>query len=164
MEVMSAPDRVTLDRLVTLLAPLLPEEGSRRAFVTRALGRTAVVHHIDWSGSASVFTTNLITLLAERDAEVAPEMPPLVALLEACREAVGTDRQAEINELVAAVRVATREALAGGAVPDSPRPAAPVAELRERYLTLMAAEWNQLRLVGMDPQAGDPYSRRAVTL
>jgi len=164
MEVMSRPDRDTLARIVRLLAPLLSTESSRRAFVTGALGRVAVVDYIDWSGSTNDFTTELTTLLVERDAEVAPGVPPLAALLEACRDAVGTDRQAEIDELIALIRAPGPGTPAEPDFPDAPRPVAPVPELRERYLMLMAAEWNRLRLVGMDPQAADPYSRRAVTL
>ncbi|MFQ5614652.1 MAG: NACHT domain-containing protein, partial [Anaerolineae bacterium] len=36
--------------------------------------------------------------------------------------------------------------------------------LRERYLTLMPAEWRTLRLVGIDPEASDAAARRPMTL
>ncbi len=93
-------DKPLYDRIVGMLLPEMDDSTERKAWVESALYGSPVLHSIQWEGAARPFTLRLIRVLDEYG-EIAPGIPAMVALLEDVKGQVGSDRQAQIVQLIA---------------------------------------------------------------
>ena len=93
-------DKPLYDRIVGMLLPEMDDATARKAWVESALYGSPVLHSIQWEGAARPFTLRLIRVLDEYG-EIAPGIPAMVALLEDVKGQVGSDRQAQIVQLIA---------------------------------------------------------------
>ncbi|MBN1286389.1 MAG: metallophosphoesterase [Anaerolineae bacterium] len=91
-------DRETLNELVDILTPLMKDELSRRALLTRAFIGNPILDQINYSGSSRTFATELISQLVNYG-EIAPGKSALWALLEVVYSNVGLDKRARIEAL-----------------------------------------------------------------
>lgn len=102
-------DAVNTAAVVRLLQPHCATVDRRRALVEPALGLDSpVLGQIDWDGTAQAFATHLVGVLAAYG-DVAPGRPALVAVIETLRGDLGGDRQAAIDDVLAALAGARRE-------------------------------------------------------
>ncbi|MEM6284686.1 MAG: TIR domain-containing protein, partial [Chloroflexota bacterium] len=110
---MTEINRGILDQLSEIIRPFATTQSDREALIVRAFGVGATTNRIAGSieinGTTSNFTILLIRRLVDYG-EDEPGKPTLRVLLESIRHDVGPDRQAEIDELIAAL-YGNREAL-----------------------------------------------------
>jgi hypothetical protein len=88
--------------LIQLLMPSMEGMPERQAYLSRALGHSAVFALIDLVGAPAVFVPNLISAL-ENYGEIEQGKQALWALLEVIRKDVGVDKQKQIDDLRPAI-------------------------------------------------------------
>ncbi len=91
------------DNIVAALLPEMGDAGARKSLVEGALLGSPLLQKIQWDGAADTFTKRLVRQLDEFG-QVAPGKPAIVALLEEAKGQVGTDRQAQIEILLAQLK------------------------------------------------------------
>lgn len=93
----------TLRRLITLIAPQFRDPQQRSAIINQALfGEENLLNIIDYTGTPEIFTINLIDRL-HTYRQLKSGGLALVALIETIRLRYGADKQADFDELRAAV-------------------------------------------------------------
>ena len=113
-----------LQQIVAALLPLMHDAQERKALIEAALFGSPLLQQLVWQGPSRAFTSQLVQRLYTFG-QIAPGRPALVALLEAAREEVGVDRQAEFNRLIAQLQGASAPTTAPPQVqPVAPPPAA----------------------------------------
>lgn len=112
----------TRQRTIAVLTPHLGD-AHRRALVNNAFVGSSLLGQIDFTGSQSAFAAYLVDrALAYGDIE--PGLLALVHLLNTLRPSVGTNAQAEIDALKAAI---TAELRTTAPLPDAPPPEKPAS-------------------------------------
>ena len=97
-----------IQKLLTLLRPLMENENQRRGYLIRAFGTdTPLLHRIVLNTPTNDFIPNLVNELVNFG-EISGK-PALCALLEVIREDVGEDVKLRINELLQQVREELRQ-------------------------------------------------------
>ncbi|BAY23480.1 WD-40 repeat-containing protein [Calothrix sp. NIES-2100] len=89
-----------IQKILTLLRPLMENESQRRAYLFRALGtNTPVQYRLAFNIPTNDFIANLVNELVAYG-ETSSGKPALCALLEVIREDVGADIQEQIDNLL----------------------------------------------------------------
>lgn len=117
---MTKLSKQTFDATVDLLIPHLETESRRRAFVTNALYEVPQLRNsINFSEDTQTFTRHLVSQ-ADQFGMIDDEHLAVVALLEALRGEVGSDKQQRIDPLIAAVKRESNLANTANHVSDAP--------------------------------------------
>lgn len=97
---MSTLDRVTFNKIVDLLKPLMESSSKRQAFVARALyDASSLQQGINYEGSANQFTANLVRE-CDRFGEITQGESAVVALLQEARNELGYSDQQQIDQII----------------------------------------------------------------
>lgn len=93
-----------MQKLLTLLRPVMENESQRRGYLIRAFGTdTPVLHRLVLNTPTNDFIPSLVNELVAFG-EISPRKPALCALLEVIREDVGEDVKVSIDELLKDIR------------------------------------------------------------
>src|SRR5262245_44379215 len=91
------------DKIVDLLLPEMDDVYIRKTLVQKALHGSSVLQKIQWDGAAQAFAVHLVNHL-DQYGEISPGTPALAALLEEVKTLAGTNRQAEVDRLLAQLK------------------------------------------------------------
>ncbi|HMV50662.1 MAG TPA: SUMF1/EgtB/PvdO family nonheme iron enzyme, partial [Blastocatellia bacterium] len=104
------------DQIVEALLPEMDDAEARKALVQSALVGSPVLQKISWAGEQRTFTIRLVRVLIDFGT-LSSGKPAIVALLEEVRRQVGTDRQAEIDRVLAQLEAASPQTVTAQPTP-----------------------------------------------
>jgi formylglycine-generating enzyme required for sulfatase activity len=116
---MSSLNQATFQAIINLLIPYCQNPGSREAWIRSALFGCEALNQIEWTGAAREFTFRLVQQLL-LFGECEPGKNTLVMLLDGLKAEVGSDKQAQIDQLIAQIPVGeVAEPAEGWQVPEA---------------------------------------------
>ncbi|MEM6281819.1 MAG: hypothetical protein AAF787_06475 [Chloroflexota bacterium] len=98
--------RTTRNRIADLMKPFVGDRNEQQAFVQRVMWGHNAIDRVEYTGSAQTFSSNFMTLLSD---EVIDDKPAILVLLEEIHMQVGSDKQEQVNEIIAELRLSSSE-------------------------------------------------------
>ena len=139
-----------MQKILSLLRPLMENESQRRGYLIRALGTdTPVLYRLVWHTPTNVFIPNMVNELVAFE-EISPGKSALFRLLEVIREDVGEDVKLRIDELLQNIREELQKATDSQGirnkifVNDSPNSSIKNSLTRTFTTSTYLDDWNQL--------------------